>query len=396
MHLARLLTGCCLAACTRDAPPATSGVTPPVRIQPETLIVWRDSQVVANTRPAFDARSVYFLGVHMAYGVDKIGGALLWTTPLTYPFSTGILQGYGTATAAGRVIIGDVDVFGLDPQSGAIVWRFAPRITFPGERSFQRLTADASTVYCGGVWGNVYAVDAATGAQKWVTHVTTLPDSFIRVFNPVIVNGVVYSAFADTPAGSSQINGGVAAMDAATGRLLWSQYLPRHFPTQPTETQNVAVTAARVVTGAGDGYLYGLDIQSGAIIDTVDRTIFGFPSGTPTGGFFSLAAVDTVVVVGVTNGTFLALDARNLHRKLWTGTLNYGSIVDLTSDSARVYTAYLGGQFGVTDLATGKAVWWADRFDLRHTGEYIGWGPAVDGSRIYVGADQDGYAFKWR
>jgi outer membrane protein assembly factor BamB len=198
----------------------------------------------------FDAQAVYALGIHNVEAFDKNTGARLWSTPLTYPGGPPSLYGYGTAVAAGRVIIGDIDVFGLDPGTGAIVWRFAPRLTYPGERAFQHLATDGVTVYCGGVWGNVDALDAATGAEKWVAHVTTLPDSFVRVFNPIVDKGVVYVAFDDTPPGTIQINASAAAFDAATGRLLWSQSVPSCLPASGVEG---SLASMREISNAPSG-----------------------------------------------------------------------------------------------------------------------------------------------
>ena len=223
-----------------------------------------------------DDRALYVLGEHVVYAFDKTTGAPLWTTPL--PDGPNELLGYGTALAAGLLIIGDIDVFGIDPATGVIRWTFAPRLTYPNERSFQRLTTDGTTVYIGGVWGNVYAVDAATGVQKWVAHVTTLPDSVVRVFNPALDRGTVYVAFADQPLGTLKDNGGAAAIDAVTGQLLWSQFLPSRF-SEVTESTDITLTPTRAVVGSLDGYLYGLDRQTGAIIDTISQTVFGFPAG---------------------------------------------------------------------------------------------------------------------
>jgi outer membrane protein assembly factor BamB len=242
-------------------------------------------------------------------------------------------------------------------------------------------------------------VDAASGVERWVSHVTTMPDSFVRVFNPVVANGVVYAAFTDDKpsAGPAAVVGGVAAFDAASGQLLWSQVLPHLGGGVSTETSSVVFTGTRVVSAALDGFLYGLDPRTGALVDTVSQTLFGFTAGNPNGGgWFCLGVQDTVLAVGVSNGVMIALDARNIKRKLWTATLNWGAVMDLTVDSERVYTGYAGGQFGVTDIATGKAVWLLSNYYFRPNLEAILWGPAADGSRIYVAADQDVYAFKWR
>ena len=387
-----------LLACHQDGPAEPCSTCPArgARIPPSTLIVWQDTATsVVVARPAVDSRAVYFLGYHQVSGVDKTTGAHLWTTTLTYPGGVPFLNGYGTGTASGLVIIGDIDLFGLDPTTGTIVWRFSPSTTFPGERTFDRLATDASTVYIGGVWGNVYAVDAESGAQRWVAHVTTLPDSNIRVFNPVVTGGVVYVAFTDDriDLNPEVDNGGAAAIDAATGQLLWSQYLPHHFGGLSTETRGAVVTPTRVVVGARDGFLYGLDRQTGVIADTIDQTVFGFPPGTTQGSDFTLATMDTVVVAGTLTEKLMALDARNLHRVLWSTTVQ-GSVFDVVADSSRVYVANGGTEFTVDVLTDGKPIWWNDN-ELRQ-GELFLEGPAVDAGQIYWASDHAYYAFKRR
>jgi outer membrane protein assembly factor BamB len=386
------------AACAHDTPSGLHSASPPAPLLADTLVVWRDSQVLSSpTRPAFDSHAAYFLGTHVAYAVDKSNGQLLWTTPLTYPdVAGGGSQGYGTAVSGGRVIIGDMDVFGLDPQTGAIRWRFAPRLTYPNEREFQKLTADANTVYVGGVWGNVYAVDAATGAQRWISHVTALPDSFIRVFNPVLDHGVLYVAFGDDT--HVPTDGGVAAFNTATGERLWSQVLPRHHRLASTEAHTVAITRSRAIAGSFDGYVYGLDLATGSVRDTVPPAVFGLsPADTfPTQGtWFSIATANDVVAIGNLQGTaLLALDANNLSHVLWKSALNEGSAWDVAADSTRVYCSYFGGQLAVLDLLTGNTIWLIGREQLRGYAEEILSTPAIDIDRLYVESDRDVYAFK--
>jgi outer membrane protein assembly factor BamB len=382
--------------CSADiaAPPKYTGPTP---TKPESLLVWQDSLVASNARPAFDSHSVYFLANHVAYAVDKITGAPLWSTTFTYPPTVSVeLPGYGTGVVAGHVIMGDIDIFGLDPATGAVDWRFAPRLTFKNEQAYFRFGNDGTTIYAGGLWGNVYAVDAATGQQKWLTHVTTLPDSFVQVFNPVVAHGVVYTAFTDASLGplNPERDGGVAAIDAVSGRLLWSQYLPHHFGLPNNQAVAVAITPTRIVTGDLNGFLYGLDPQTGAIIDTVSQIIFGVPAGSSLAGFFNFTVADTVLAVSA-NTVLIALDTRNLQRKLWTAEYGQGTINDMTGDSARVYAAYAGGQIAVFDMRTGLLVWTMTNHEFRPNQEHFIWNAAVDGNRVYLGSDHDVYAFKW-
>jgi outer membrane protein assembly factor BamB len=372
-------------ACQRDIVPPCSGCHAlPPQVVPS--VVWSQSGN-SGVRPVVDDHALYVLGTHIVYAFDKTTGAPLWTTPLND--GTSFLQGYGTAFAAGLLIIGDIDVFGIDPATGVIRWTFAPRLTYPNERSFLRLTTDGTTVYVGGVWGNVYAVDAATGVEKWISHVTTLPDSFVRVFNPVVDRGAVYVAFADFPPGGAD-NGGAAAFDAVTGRLLWSQLLPRRF-NGPTEATDITLTATRAVTGSLDGYLYGLDRQTGAIIDTISQTVFGFPAGSPQATTFHFATLgDTVMLAATDNGMITAFDGRNLTHMLWQ-LFFFGSPFDLIVDSNKIYVPYGGALVGEVSPATHKLLWtFGPRFSP--FAEDFNAAPALDSGHIYLASDQHIYA----
>lgn len=373
-------------ACQQDVVPPCSGCNAPPP-PPAPSIVWSQPGFSA-ARPVIDNHAVYFLGEHVVYAFDKTTGASLWTTPL--PDGPNDRLGYGTAFAAGLLIIGDIDVFGIDPATGAIRWTFSPRTKYPNERSFQRLATDGSTVYVGGVWGNVYAVDAATGIEKWVSHVTTLPDSFVRVFNPVVDHGAVYVAFADQPPGTLMDNGGAAGMDAATGRLLWSLFLPRRF-NGPTEATNITVTSTRVVTGSDDGYLYGLDRQTGDIIDTISQTVFGFPAGSPDATDFRFATLgDTALLVATNNSKITAFDTRNLTHLLWQMTF-FGSPFDIIVDSNQIYVPYGGTLMGEVSPTTHQFLW---TFGPRYSpiAEDFNAAPALDSSHIYLGSDKHIYA----
>ncbi len=368
-------------ACHRDVAAPCSGCNaPPLPDTPS--VVW-SRPGNSGVRPVVDDRALYVLGEHIVYAFDKTTGAPLWTTPLND--GTSFLQGYGTALAAGLLIIGDIDVYGIDPATGLIRWTFSPRLTYPNERSFQRLTTDGTTVYIGGVWGNVYAVDAATGVQKWVAHVTTLPDSLIRVFNPALDRGTVYVAFADQPPGTLRDNGGAAAIDAATGRLLWSQFLPRPF-SEVTESTDITLTQTRAVVGSLDGSLYGLDRQTGAIIDTISQTVFGFPAGTPQATTFHFATMgDTVVLAATDNARITAFDARNLTHQLWQ--LDFaGSPTDMIVDSNKIYFPYGGALVGEVSATTHKFLWvFGPKFSP--TVEDFNAAPALDSGHIYLASD---------
>ena len=88
------------------------------------------------------------------------------------------------------------------------------------------------TNYVGGGGARLIAVDAQTGALKWITQVEAFPTAMITS-SPVIYNGIVYvgiasneeftAADAGTPCCVSR--GSVVAVDAQTGAIKWQTYM---------------------------------------------------------------------------------------------------------------------------------------------------------------------------
>lgn len=103
------------------------GVAPRVRVQRQraptkqqspptaaSLLVWRDSLANSSARPALDSTAAYFLSLtHRVSAVSKQNGAPIWS--VTLPVSTPNRNGYGVVLAGGRLVVGDIDLFGLDP-----------------------------------------------------------------------------------------------------------------------------------------------------------------------------------------------------------------------------------------------------------------------------------------
>jgi outer membrane protein assembly factor BamB len=382
-----------LAACVSPVD-STSGGGPP-RIKPSALLVWGDSVVNNGARPVSDDRAVYTQSFdHRVSAVDKLTGKLLWQVHL--PFNDSFLHGTGLALSGGRLVVGDIDVYGLNPVDGSLAWTYQPSVGLrPG---FQRLTADNATVYCGSVTGHLYGVDAATGAERWATQLVT--DTLVRVFDPVFSNGVVYVGYSVDRLGVSQGQsslGGAAAVDAATGRLLWSRLLPQPDPSVQTATYEVGVAGAYVLAASADGNVYALDRQTGEVKVTLPAQLFTLTPPIPKSLEQRVFATsgDVVLVGSSEASTVTALAASDLHR-LWITTFTRGAVFDLVADTQRVYATYLGGQVGVFGLTDGKVLWWIDRYDLRPTDglEGILFGPRVDGNRLYLGGQFEVYAMR--
>ena len=94
-------------------------------------------------------------------------------------------------------------------------------------------------VYVGSGDANVYALNAATGAELWSYATCCAVDS-----SPAVANGVVYVSYYSTR---------VYALNAATGALLWSYPLS-------LEGSSPAVADGVVYVGASDSSVYAFHL----------------------------------------------------------------------------------------------------------------------------------------
>ena len=385
-----------LGACNDLSAPAGGGGGLP---DPVTLRLWRNSNARAYSRPLVVGQAVFFLtaGEHDVTAVNKTTGALLWKTHLVLPDPA--FGGFGLAFGGGRLLVGDSELFGLDPVTGAVVWQYVPSSgKHPGYRS---LTSDGTIAYCGsGSGGYMYAVDGATGTERWKAKIS--PDTNVGVFNPVLDRGVVYAGFSDyqVPPGpyqSGRVFGGVSAVDAASGRILWTTLLPHPDSASASTTEGVAVVNGRVFAGSLDGTLYALDAATGAIMQSVPPAQFVFGGPRASGGDLKVfASTGSTLYVGSLFGTISAWSVSDLKR-LWIKNIDsHGSVQDLVADADLVYANHVGGQLSVLKGADGATVWMIDAAALRNGFNLIAAAPALDGDRIYLGGFQESYGMKKR
>ena len=99
-------------------------------------------------------------------------------------------------------------------------------------------------VYVGSWDGNVYALNASTGATLW-----SYATGGVVYSSPAVANGVVYVGSGD---------GNVYALNASTGAKLWSYTTGSYVYSSP------AVANGVVYVGSGDGSLYALNASTGA------------------------------------------------------------------------------------------------------------------------------------
>lgn len=175
---------------------------------------------------------------------------LRWSVPLinpTYP-----------TVAGGALFIGTYDgkVIALDAATGCVHWIFDTGKTIRSglviagwQGVARRSPTKAPLIYIGDKGGTVYALNAVTGTLVW--HVRPHENPFAAILaTPALYAGRLYVGFSsnegDTgPAGDPKVScctfrGMVAALDAATGALIWRKYtLPE--PAKPSRLNAIGV-----------------------------------------------------------------------------------------------------------------------------------------------------------
>ena len=146
------------------------------------------------------------------------------------------------AVAGGTVFCGGLDgtVYAVDAATGTGTWRVDVGETVHGSPA----VADG-LVFVGSSGfddNHVYALDAATGERRWVVGETM---SDIRG-SPAVVDGTVFVGY----------GGDLYALHTGTGQPIWSVTL------RGTSVSSVAVSGGRLFVESNDQYLYALESGS--------------------------------------------------------------------------------------------------------------------------------------
>jgi outer membrane protein assembly factor BamB len=267
---------------------------------------------VAST-PAVTNGTVYFGSYDgRFYALDAASGKLKWefktagerhfeakgihgTLPATQTFPDGWdMFESSPVVAQGMVFFGsgDGNLYALDASSGALHWKFTT-----GDVVHSSPAYDGGAIYFGSWDSYFYALDAASGQKKW--QFKTGQDPFIHnqvgfQGSPAVVNGTVYVGCRDS---------GFYAIDAATGTQKW------RFDNHGTwVVDSPSAVGDKVVFGTSDpGFLYALDAASAKPVLRLQMTALVFSSP---------AVADDVAYVGLMNGTFVAVDLKT-GKTLW-------------------------------------------------------------------------------
>jgi outer membrane protein assembly factor BamB len=245
-----------------------------------------------------------------------------WWTMFHYDMTH---TGYSTSTA---------------PNTNQTLWTYATGNSVESSPA----VADG-VVYVGSFDGNVYALNATTGAQVW--NYTTGASVYS---SPAVAGGLVYVGSADYK---------VYALNATTGVPVWN------YTTGDFVHSSPAVANGVVYVGSFDGNIYALNATTGALV--WDYTIGDFVVSSP-------AVADGVVYVGSYDSTVYALEAATgvlvwkyrTRGTVWSSPAVANGIVYVGSDDGKVY-------------AFGPPVQWPMfHHDLSHSGYSTSTGPKTN------------------
>jgi eukaryotic-like serine/threonine-protein kinase len=306
--------------------------------------------------PAVSQDAAMFRGNLEHTGIYDTAG-LTQFTKVKWKFHTGGRVISSPAVAHGMVYVGSADgnLYAVDLESGVQKWKFETKVRVTSSPAFS-----GGIVYFGSYDSKFYAVDAVSGQLKWkfqtggerrfaAKHIhgiqpaaETMPDPFdFYLSSPAVWNGVVYFGSGD---------GNVYALDAGSGALVWK------FQTGDVVHASPAIGNGTLFIGSWDSFFYALDVATGKekwrFKTGEDHEIYN-----QVGIQSSAAVMDGTVYFGCRDSNFYALDAATGQKK-WAFN-NKGSWV-ITSPAVRDGKVYFAtsdsGLFYVLDAEAGTEV----------------------------------------
>jgi polyvinyl alcohol dehydrogenase (cytochrome) len=312
----------------------------------------------------------------------------------------------------------------LDTATGTPVWTErvgdlvqpgAPDGGLPGfmSRTTPVVTADAVIFGTGrtipdiiasqGQSAFVVAVDKNTGALKWTTPVHEGHPAASITGSPVIDGGRVYigvasqeEGFGRTGSYTYSFRGSVVALDIATGKVIWQTH---------TISDDVYYGPGGRDGGQLSGYAGNSVWSSAPAVDRKRKQIYvttgnnyDTPSGTPDavpGNY-----VETVLALDMDTGKVNWSSEATPEGDIWTFThlsgpdSDFGAGANLFSATVNgvvkdlVGAGQKSGVYWALDANTGEQVWHTTVGPTGHLGG-IQWGTAADGTRIYVGVNNE-------
>jgi outer membrane protein assembly factor BamB len=247
-------------------------------------------------------------------------------------------------TVAGGVIYAGTAqnaVYALDAATGKQVWWRATSTTDNG----QLAVAGGAVVIADPDQGGVFALEGATGQQRW--RISTDGNGVLGL---AAEGDVVFGGYA----AKSNTTGGVTALSATTGTLLWTTTFEQNLD---TNGGGLAAAAGAVYATTSNGEIYAYRAATGTLLWRFHRR------GVAFGGASLLASGGVVYTCSSNHPPVLYAVRTAAHSELWQHSLGPSDDVVLLAVSDGVLFAGdtgggpNGGYLGAWHAATGKQLW---------------------------------------
>ena len=280
-------------------------------------------------------------------------------------------------------------VFALDAQSrvtavttgGATAWSrdLVPAYEQATDASGGGLAVVDGIVYAATGYGELHALDAATGGTRWVQRLEA------PITTPKVANGLVYVVSRDNRAW---------ALDAVQGRIRW----------EISAAAGAAVMATSPAPAIADR-LVVFPFSSGEMIGVLPETGIRLWGSGISGQRRGVAYNDLgdvtgdpvmsggTIYAGTTAGRIVAL-AQASGARLWT--LDEGAVSPMAVAGGSVFAVTDRGQLIRADAATGDVIWrqdlpfWRNVRLKRRKGVTAHFGPVLAGGRLWVASSGGG------
>lgn len=362
-------------------------------------VLWRvasgaSSNAIAHEPAANAARSmVYFLTTD--YRLKKIrasDGAVIWNVDAGPVFSTS--PRWNVALSGGNVIIEKIDLFAFDTTTGARRWTYEA----PGgeDIGYTAIVSDDTTVFAASLGGHAYAIDARTGAARWIAD---LNKGYLQTlaFFPVLSNGAVYVC--SYGVGSGPHYGTLWALSAADGSVRWSHDFEPEFPQQYSICLGDAATwNDLVIQPQTDGRVYAFESATGAI-RWIAPAVHQIPSpttpdvGSWTDDRFAASFGDNLIVTSkAKRGMIVSIDPATGVERWRNEEIADAILSHPVLDEHSVYVGF-GSIYAAFDLASGRLRWRLPGTDAAPPTQLQG-RPVIATDRIFVAGRDGSYAIE--
>jgi polyvinyl alcohol dehydrogenase (cytochrome) len=312
----------------------------------------------------------------------------------------GVNRAYAQPTiVAGRLFIGSANgkVYSLDAKRGCIIWVFEAAAPVRAAISIG-VSGGRWSAYFGDQQANAYALDALTGKLLWKTQVDAHPAAIITGA-PTLADAVLYvpvtsyeeATGADPRYPCCSFRGSVAALDTATGKVLWKSYSIAEAP-KPVRKNQLGVqlfgpsgagiwSSPAVDRAAGMLYATTGDSYSDPAAGTSDAILaFRLDNGEPAWSHQMTAGDAFTVACDWQPGTGNCPEARG-------PDFDFGSspiLVRLASGKRALVAAQKSGMVYAVDPDREGAMLWQRRLGKGGKMGGVEWGAAADEHNVYV------------